>query len=99
MDMEDIKPSGNGYGMDDMVDGQPIAVKEEDEVDEPFNFQELDRQHRIDSEPITEEDAWTVVAAHFQERGLVGQQLDSFDNFMTTTMQVSTLYPSQLHPS
>lgn len=39
-------------------------------------------------EPITEEDAWKVISAHFHERGLVSQQLDSFDVFMTNTMQV-----------
>ena len=42
-------------------------------------------------EPITEEDAWTVISANFQEKGLVRQQLDSFDMFMTTTMQVCPL--------
>lgn len=41
-----------------------------------------------DEEPITEEDAWTVIEAHFKTRGLVGQQLDSYDVFMTNTMQV-----------
>lgn len=38
---------------------------------------------------ITEEDAWTVISAHFASRGLVSQQLDSFDVFMCQTMQVS----------
>lgn len=41
-----------------------------------------------DEEPINEEDAWTVIASHFKTRGLVGQQLDSYDVFMTNTMQV-----------
>lgn len=40
------------------------------------------------NEEITEEDAWTVISAHFEERGLVGQQLDSYDVFMTNQMQV-----------
>lgn len=38
---------------------------------------------------ISEEDAWRVISSHFYERGLVSQQLDSFDVFMTHTMQVS----------
>lgn len=87
MDDEDIKP-GNGYEdimeMDDDVPG----VKAEDELDVPFQFSEIDRHERLHGEAITEEDAWTVISAHFGERGLVGQQLDSFDYFMTTTMQV-----------
>ena len=41
-----------------------------------------------DSKPITEEDAWTVIAAHFQEKGLVSQQLESYDGFITSTLQV-----------
>lgn len=42
-----------------------------------------------DGEAITAEDAWTVISANFQEKGLVRQQLDSFDMFMSNTMQVS----------
>ena len=42
-----------------------------------------------DEAPITEEDAWTVISSHFATRGLVSQQLDSFDVFMCQTMQVS----------
>jgi DNA-directed RNA polymerase II subunit RPB2 len=39
------------------------------------------------SHDINEEDAWTVISAYFRERGLVRQQLDSFDHFMSITMQ------------
>lgn len=49
-----------------------------------------------DEEDITEEDAWTVISSNFAEKGLVRQQLDSFDMFMTTTMQVSTLHSLSL---
>ncbi len=49
-----------------------------------------------DEDPITEEDAWTVISANFQEKGLVRQQLDSFDMFMTTTMQVCSFNSSCL---
>lgn len=58
-------------------------LKEEDEA--PFQFEDLDHS---DTREFEEEDSWTVISAHFHERGLVGQQLDSFDNFMTSTMQV-----------
>eukprot|EP01087_Luapelamoeba_hula_P007555 TRINITY_DN1846_c2_g1_i1.p1 TRINITY_DN1846_c2_g1~~TRINITY_DN1846_c2_g1_i1.p1 ORF type:complete len:1191 (-),score=165.77 TRINITY_DN1846_c2_g1_i1:149-3694(-) len=40
-----------------------------------------------DSEEITQEDSWTVISAYFEEKGLVRQQLDSFDAFIRLTMQ------------
>ena len=40
-----------------------------------------------DDEGITAEDCWTVISAFFETKGLVSQQLDSFDEFVTTTMQ------------
>lgn len=36
---------------------------------------------------VTQRDAWAVISAFFEERGLVKQQLDSFDQFIETTMQ------------
>ncbi|ELA46495.1 hypothetical protein VCUG_02039 [Vavraia culicis subsp. floridensis] len=36
---------------------------------------------------ITEEDCWTAISSHFDQYGLVRQQLDSFDEFIETTMQ------------
>jgi DNA-directed RNA polymerase II subunit RPB2 len=36
---------------------------------------------------ITQEDAWAVISAFFEEKGLVRQQLDSFDEFVSNTMQ------------
>lgn len=36
---------------------------------------------------MTQEDAWTVITAFFEEKGLVGQQLDSFNEFVSNTMQ------------
>ncbi|CAN1807293.1 DNA-directed RNA polymerase II subunit 2 [Linum perenne] len=38
-------------------------------------------------EEITQEDAWAVISAYFEEKGLVRQQLDSFDEFIQNTMQ------------
>ena len=40
-----------------------------------------------DDEEITQEDAWSVISAYFDEKGLVRQQLDSFDEFINNTMQ------------
>ena len=38
-------------------------------------------------EDIAPEDAWSVVTAFFHEKGLVRQQLDSFDEFVNNSMQ------------
>ena len=51
----------------------PTVVEEEEEDD--------------DEEEITQEDAWAVISAYFEEKGLVRQQLDSFDEFIQNTMQ------------
>ncbi len=40
-----------------------------------------------EEEGITAEDCWTVVSSFFDTKGLVSQQLDSFDEFVETTMQ------------
>ena len=37
---------------------------------------------------ITQEDAWVVISKYFEEKGLVRQQLDSFDGFISNTIQV-----------
>ncbi|PNS15193.1 DNA-directed RNA polymerase II subunit RPB2 [Sphaceloma murrayae] len=36
---------------------------------------------------ITSEDCWTAISSFFNSKGLVSQQLDSFDEFAGTTMQ------------
>ncbi|KAL2222331.1 DNA-directed RNA polymerase II 138 kDa polypeptide [Thermoascus aurantiacus ATCC 26904] len=38
-------------------------------------------------EGITSEDCWTVISSFFEAKGLVSQQLDSFDEFISSTMQ------------
>ncbi|KAJ3090337.1 DNA-dependent RNA polymerase II [Quaeritorhiza haematococci] len=40
-----------------------------------------------DEEEITQEDCWTVITSFFEDKGLVRQQLDSFDEFIQNTMQ------------
>jgi DNA-directed RNA polymerase II subunit RPB2 len=40
-----------------------------------------------EDDAITAEDCWTVISAFFETKGLVSQQLDSFDEFVSTTMQ------------
>jgi DNA-directed RNA polymerase II subunit RPB2 len=38
-------------------------------------------------EEITQEDCWTIISSFFEQKGLVRQQLDSFDEFVQNTMQ------------
>ena len=45
---------------------------------------------------ITAEDCWTVISSFFESKGLVSQQLDSFDEFVSTTMQELVEENSQL---
>jgi DNA-directed RNA polymerase II subunit RPB2 len=38
-------------------------------------------------EEITQEDCWVVISSFFEDKGLVRQQLDSFDEFVKNTIQ------------
>lgn len=58
---------------------------------EPYDTQTYDLDEtgydEEDYEEITQEDCWTVISSFFAEKGLVRQQLDSFDEFVQNTMQ------------
>lgn len=53
---------------------------------EEFEEQGVTQQEEQDAE-ISQEDAWAVITAFFDEKGLVRQQLDSFNEFVSNTMQ------------
>lgn len=40
-----------------------------------------------ENDEITQEDAWAVITSFFEEKGLVRQQLDSFNEFVSNTIQ------------
>ncbi|EFA79113.1 RNA polymerase II core subunit [Heterostelium album PN500] len=40
-----------------------------------------------EGEEIVQEDSWAVISSYFKDKGLVRQQLDSFDEFIQNTMQ------------
>lgn len=61
-----------------------MDLEEKHEYDEQ-EMMELEEEE--DDEEITQEDAWAVISAYFEEKGLVRQQLDSFDEFIQNTMQ------------
>lgn len=51
---------------------------------DPYDDSYLDEDEEA---TITAEDCWTVISSFFDSKGLVSQQLDSFDEFVSTTMQ------------
>jgi DNA-directed RNA polymerase II subunit RPB2 len=61
--------------MDDLFGDEPATYSDE--------YQELDP---MDVE-ITQEEAWAVIDKYFDEKGLVAQQIDSFDEFIKFTVQ------------
>ncbi|KAL4423802.1 hypothetical protein ABPG75_001103 [Micractinium tetrahymenae] len=54
---------------------------EEDELEDQF------AQTSQEEAEIDENDAWAVISAYFEEKGLVRQQLDSFNDFINTSLQ------------
>nr|QIS77008.1 DNA-directed RNA polymerase II subunit [Pterulaceae sp. CALD-2020a] len=57
--------------------------EEEEELEQPYRPQPGDE----DYEEISQEDCWSIITTFFDEKGLVRQQLDSFDEFVQNTMQ------------
>eukprot|EP01094_Clydonella_sp_ATCC50884_P008296 TRINITY_DN1766_c0_g1_i2.p1 TRINITY_DN1766_c0_g1~~TRINITY_DN1766_c0_g1_i2.p1 ORF type:complete len:1180 (-),score=381.56 TRINITY_DN1766_c0_g1_i2:113-3652(-) len=52
-----------------------------------MNYMPTESFNEEEEEEIVQEDTWTVISAYFEEKGLVRQQLDSFDAFVDYTMQ------------
>jgi DNA-directed RNA polymerase II subunit RPB2 len=50
-------------------------------------FEESTASPTSDHEEISQEDCWVVISSFFEAKGLVRQQLDSFDEFIQNTMQ------------
>ena len=59
-------------------------MEEYEEVD-GYSAEEGDYEEANNN--ITAEDCWNVISAFFDTKGLVSQQLDSFDEFVSSTMQ------------
>nr|QIS77004.1 DNA-directed RNA polymerase II subunit [Myrmecopterula nudihortorum] len=55
----------------------------EEELEQPYRLQPGEE----DYEEISQEDCWSIITTFFDEKGLVRQQLDSFDEFVQNTMQ------------
>jgi len=63
----------------------PYAYDEDTYADTGYEMG--DEEYDEDYEQITQEDCWTVISSFFDTKGLVRQQLDSFDEFVQNTMQ------------
>ncbi|KMS93702.1 hypothetical protein BVRB_028820, partial [Beta vulgaris subsp. vulgaris] len=52
-----------------------------------------------DDDDISPSDSWTVTSSYFEMHGLVRQQLDSFNEFVTNTIQsvVSESFPIEIY--
>ena len=57
------------------------------DADQDYQYDDGGYDDDAEYEEITQEDCWTVISSFFAEKGLVRQQLDSFDEFVQNTMQ------------
>lgn len=62
--------------MDDLIGGNDGIYDENDQMDVLENDEE-----------ISQEEIWDVIDKYFAQKGLVGQQVDSFDFFLRHTIQ------------
>ncbi|ORX89614.1 DNA-dependent RNA polymerase II second largest subunit [Basidiobolus meristosporus CBS 931.73] len=56
-------------------------------MDEEFFTEYGEEGEEEEIEEITQEDCWAVITSFFEDKGLVRQQLDSFDEFIQNTIQ------------
>ncbi|TIC65629.1 beta and beta-prime subunits of DNA dependent RNA-polymerase [Wallemia mellicola] len=65
---------------------EPMEAEEETRAEADKTMFEV-RMDDFGDEMINQEDCWTVISSFFDEKGLVRQQIDSFDEFVQNTMQ------------
>ncbi len=57
-------------------------------MDGEESFEPMDDQAMYeDPQEIGQDDSWAVISAFFKDKGLVSQQLDSFNEFVNSSMQ------------
>lgn len=64
--------------------GEMCTNSKADHEQDPYA---MDDSMMEDQNEITAEDCWTVISAFFKEKGLVSQQLESFDEFIHNSIQ------------
>jgi hypothetical protein len=79
---------GFGYSYDgDGLGGAAKLEKDEPAYGDGYGEGEGEGEEEDDSAPIGQEDYWTVISAYFEGKGLVRQQLESFNEFVENTIQ------------
>ncbi|KAK0198899.1 DNA-dependent RNA polymerase II second largest subunit [Armillaria mellea] len=66
---------------------QEFEYSEDPYTYDDTNYDMGEDEEDDDYKEITQEDCWTVISSFFEQKGLVRQQLDSFDEFVQNTMQ------------
>nr|XP_018262430.1 DNA-directed RNA polymerase II subunit RPB2 [Kwoniella dejecticola CBS 10117]OBR84588.1 DNA-directed RNA polymerase II subunit RPB2 [Kwoniella dejecticola CBS 10117] len=80
----------DGFSYDpnyDYSQTQSAGINSQDVKGEVKYNMEEEYEGEEEEEPISQEDYWTVINAFFDEKGLVRQQLESFNEFIENTMQ------------
>ncbi|RHZ89846.1 hypothetical protein Glove_9g151 [Diversispora epigaea] len=81
-------PVGEGLEGDDQMQYQDYNQDYNQDFNQEYTEDNLEGYADPDSQPdISQEDCWTVISSFFHDKGLVRQQLDSFDEFVQNTMQ------------
>lgn len=57
------------------------------ESENQYGDVDMDVDLESGEQDISQEDAWVVINSYFEKRGLVKQQLDSFDQFIVNSIQ------------
>jgi DNA-directed RNA polymerase II subunit RPB2 len=52
-----------------------------------YEYDEANEEFEGDDDIITAEDCWTVISSYFEDKGLVAQQIESYDDFVMRHMQ------------
>ncbi|CAG8502751.1 5805_t:CDS:10, partial [Diversispora eburnea] len=84
-----INSVGEGLEGDDQMQYQDYNQDYNQDFNQEYTEDNLEGYvEDPDSQPdISQEDCWTVISSFFHDKGLVRQQLDSFDEFVQNTMQ------------
>jgi hypothetical protein len=63
------------------------AAKDEPKAEDPYGYGGAYGQGDEEEDLLKQEDYWTIITTFFEEKGLVRQQLESFNEFVENTMQ------------
>ena len=54
---------------------------------EPYDYDGMEDEYEDEENRVLPEDCWAVISSFFDTKGLVSQQLDSYDEFTRNTIQ------------